>query len=96
MDGIDTSVGAASLAQVRSTTTTTAPVKLAAETAPAQTSVGTANANLISLLADASPPIDSKKVEAIRSLIAQGRYPIDSRAIAAKMIALDAPSPKDV
>ena len=42
---------------------------------------------------DASPPIDSKKVEAIRSLIAAGHYPIDSRAIAAKMVALDAPAP---
>ncbi len=95
MDGIDTSVSAAGLSQVRSAATTAAPAKVATPT-PEQTSVGAANANLISLLADAAPPIDSKKVEAIRSLIAQGRYPIDSHAIAAKMIALDAPSPKDV
>ena len=95
MDGIDTSVSAGSLAQVRPAATTVTPVK-AADTTTVQTSVGAANANLISLLADASPPIDSKKVEAIRSLIAQGRYPIDAHAIAAKMIALDAPSPQDV
>lgn len=92
MDGIDTSGSAGGLGQVRPATTPAAPIKTAA-TAPLQTSVGAANANLISLLADAAPPIDSKKVEAIRSLIAQGRYPIDSHAIAAKMIALDAVTP---
>lgn len=96
MDGIDTTTSAAALGLVRSAATTAASAMPVAATAPAQTSVGAANANLISLLADAAPPIDSKKVEAIRSLIGQGRYPIDARAIAAKMIALDAPEPKDV
>ncbi len=95
MDGIDTSVGAG-VGQVRPATTTAAAVKTVTVTAATQTSVGAANANLISLLADASPPIDSKKVEAIRSLIAQGRYPIDAHAIAAKIIALDAPAPASV
>lgn len=96
MDGIDTSVSAGGLAKLRPAATTATPARTAAVTATTQTGVGAANANLISLLADASPPIDSKKVEAIRSLIAAGRYPIDSRAIAAKMIALDAPAPHDV
>ena len=58
MDGIDTSAGAGGLAQVRPATTTVAPVKVAA-TPTLQTSVGAANANLISLLADAAPPIAS-------------------------------------
>jgi negative regulator of flagellin synthesis FlgM len=97
MDGIDTSgIAASGLGQIRSTapaagSTPAAPV---APVAPATTTASAADAgnNLISLLADAAPPIDSKKVEAIQSLIAAGAYPIDPHAIAAKMLALDFPS----
>ena len=35
---------------------------------------------------------NSKKVEAIKSLIASGAYPIDEHAVAAKMLALDLPA----
>jgi len=37
------------------------------------------------------PPIDSAKIEAIRSAIASGRYPVDPEKIAERMIALDLP-----
>jgi negative regulator of flagellin synthesis FlgM len=90
MDGIDSTVSTG----FRPVTTVgpqaqATPVTAATDTAPAKTGAQTEAANLISLLAGAAPPIDAKKVEAIRSLIAQGRYPIDERAIASKMIALD-------
>ena len=89
MDGIDTNAGV-SVADLRVRSAAVTPAAAAPQpAAPTQTNVGAANAPLISLLADAPPPIDSKKVEAIRSLIGQGRYPIDEHAIAAKMIALD-------
>jgi negative regulator of flagellin synthesis FlgM len=42
-------------------------------------------------LAAAGPPVDAEKVAAIRAAIAEGRYPIDPQAIAAKMIELDLP-----
>ena len=88
MDGIDTSGSAALRAASTVATSVTKPVAAAKAATPA---VEGGTANLISLLANAAPPIDSRKVEAIRSLIAQGRYPIDESAIAAKMIALDVP-----
>jgi negative regulator of flagellin synthesis FlgM len=46
---------------------------------------------LVSALAEAGPPIDAQKIAAIRSAISQGRYPIDAKAIAARMITLDLP-----
>lgn len=98
MDGIDTNAGI-SVADLRVRTAAVTPATTTPAATPVQaavqTSAGAANANLISLLADAAPPIDSKKVEAIRSLIAQGRYPIDEHAIASKMIALDVVIPHD-
>ncbi len=39
----------------------------------------------------ASPPVDTARVDALRSAIAEGRYPVDPDAVAAKMIALDRP-----
>jgi len=42
-------------------------------------------------LASSGPPIDAEKVAAIRAAIAEGRYPIDPKAIAEKMIELDLP-----
>ena len=45
-------------------------------------------------LAALGPPVDAEKVAAIRAAIAEGRYPIDHSAIAARMIELDLPPPK--
>jgi len=47
--------------------------------------------SLVAALAESGPPINSEKIEAIRRAIASGAYPIDPKAIAAKMIALDLP-----
>lgn len=96
MDGINTNFGGVSAVstaapQVQTQATPATPTTATSE-GPAKTGAQLDAANLISLLAGAAPPIDSKKVEAIRSLIAQGRYPIDERAIASKMIALDVTS----
>jgi negative regulator of flagellin synthesis FlgM len=55
---------------------------------------GTASPSLVAALAEAGPPINSEKSEAIRQAIASGQYPIDAKAIAAKMIALDLPRAK--
>jgi negative regulator of flagellin synthesis FlgM len=38
------------------------------------------------------PPVDDAKVAAIRSAIAEGRYPVDADKIAERMIALDLPA----
>lgn len=95
MDGIDTTGGVANVVPLRASTTPAAAQPAAAATpvasATSQASTAGEVANLISLLADASPPIDNKKVEVIRSLIASGTYPIDQHAIAARMLALDFP-----
>lgn len=42
-------------------------------------------------LASLGAPVDAKKVAEIRAAIAEGRYPVDPKAIAEKMIALDLP-----
>lgn len=47
--------------------------------------------SLVAALAEAGPPINDEKIKAIREAIASGQYPIDAKAIAAKMIALDLP-----
>ncbi|MDB5737246.1 MAG: flgM [Sphingomonas bacterium] len=90
MDGINTAGSTADVARIAATPST--PVTAKAAT-PSATKIAAETANLISLLADAAPPIDSKKVQAIQSLIAAGAYPIDPHAIAAKMLALDFPEP---
>ena len=51
-------------------------------------------ASLIVSLAEAGPPIDADKIMAIREAIAGGQYPIDAKAIAARMIALDLVEPQ--
>jgi negative regulator of flagellin synthesis FlgM len=38
------------------------------------------------------PPVDSAKVAAIRTAIAEGRYPVDANKIAERMMALDLPA----
>jgi negative regulator of flagellin synthesis FlgM len=50
--------------------------------------------SLVAALVEAGPPINDAKIRAIRQAIAAGQYPIDAKAIAAKMIALDLPSAK--
>ena len=68
----------------------------AAAPAGAVTSAGTGPAapSLVAALAEAGPPINNEKIEAIRQAIASGQYPIDAKAIAARMIALDLPKAK--
>jgi negative regulator of flagellin synthesis FlgM len=51
-----------------------------------------ASLNPAAELAASGPPIDTEKVAAIRAAIAEGRYPIDPKAIAEKMIELDLPA----
>ncbi len=89
MDGIDKVGGGGNLVQLRPAPVPTAPAPVPAVLAKAPSASEVAN--LISLLGDIPPPIDSKKVEAIKSLIASGAYPIDEHAVAAKMLALDFP-----
>ena len=95
MDGIDKAGSVVDLTRLASTpaaTGATQPIAATtAATADTTPSVTEQTVSLLSVLADAAPPIDSKKVEAIQSLIASGAYPIDPRAIAAKMLALDFP-----
>lgn len=38
------------------------------------------------------PPLDMKKIEAIRTAISEGRYAIDPQAIAGKMVDMDLPA----
>jgi negative regulator of flagellin synthesis FlgM len=67
-------------------------ITAAAPVEPVKTAGGGITApSLVAALAEAGPPINSEKIEAIRQAIASGQYPIDAKAIAAKMIALDLP-----
>jgi flagellar biosynthesis anti-sigma factor FlgM len=84
MDGIDKAAGA-SVVPFRPVMAGTQPVAPVSAKPPSASEV----ANLISLLGETAPPIDTKKVEAIKALIASNSYPIDEHAIAAKMLALD-------
>lgn len=66
-----------------------------AGTAPAET-VTKADEKAVAMtftaaLAEAGPPINDEKIKAIRQAIANGQYPLDPKAIAKKMIALDLP-----
>lgn len=62
-----------------------------AAAAPAAGNTAMATPSLVAALAEAGPPINDEKIKAIRQAIAAGQYPIDAKAIAAKMIALDLP-----
>ena len=42
-------------------------------------------------LVSAGAPVDAAKVAAVRAAIAEGRYAVDPRTIADKMVALDLP-----
>ncbi|MBA2936062.1 flagellar biosynthesis anti-sigma factor FlgM [Sphingomonas sp. CGMCC 1.13654] len=91
MDGIDKAGGATDVSRLRPSSVQ--PTQAAAPVAAAQAKIAT-NAGLsdaFAALADTSVPVDSKKVDAIKSLIQSGAYPIDPQKIAAKMVALDFP-----
>lgn len=93
MDGIDKAGGATDVSRLRPSSVQPTAAPAAVSTAQPKTAAdSSAIADLFSALADATPPVDNKKVQAIRSLIQSGAYPIDSRAIAQKMVALDFPS----
>jgi negative regulator of flagellin synthesis FlgM len=91
MDGIDKAGGASGLVPLRPTPVATAPATPAVAT-DAKAPAAAQTSDLFALLADASAPVDTKKVDAIKSLIATGAYPIDAHAVAAKMVALDFPA----
>ncbi|WBO20959.1 flagellar biosynthesis anti-sigma factor FlgM [Sphingomonas abietis] len=92
MDGIDKAGGATDVSRLRPSSVQTTPAPAAVSTAQPKPDLPSAISDLFSALADATPPVDGKKVQAIRSLIQSGAYPIDSRAIAQKMVALDFPT----
>ena len=66
-------------------------VKAPAAVGAVSTSDGAVATSLVAALAEAGPPINDAKIQAIRQAIAAGQYPLDAKAIAAKMIALDLP-----
>lgn len=55
---------------------------------PGQRVEGTVSSPVAEMTAMGAP-VDAEKVAAIRAAIAEGRYPVDPAAIAAKMIELD-------
>lgn len=74
----------AQAAQRISTIARPKPIQLAPDTGPTLTIAGSA-----STLAKAGPPVDAEKIARIKAAITAGRYPVDARAIAEKMIDLD-------
>jgi negative regulator of flagellin synthesis FlgM len=92
MDGIDKAGGATDVSRLRPSSVQ--PTQAAAPAAPAQANVPTTDngmSDAFTALANADAPVDNKKVDAIKSLIQSGAYPIDPQKIAAKMVALDFP-----
>ena len=61
-------------------------VKIAGETTGT-----TAPTTAVTELVAAGPPINADRVEALRQAIAEGKYIVDPKAIAARMIATDLP-----
>ena len=95
MDGIDKAGGTGGLVPLRPTTVAAVPAAPAPAATDAKPPATAQSSDLFALLADASAPVDTKKVDAIKSLIATGAYPIDAHAVAAKMVALDFPAVGD-
>jgi flagellar biosynthesis anti-sigma factor FlgM len=95
MDGIDKAGGATDVSRLRPSSVQ--PTQAAAPVAAAQAKIATDTgiSDAFAALADAGAPVDSKKVDAIKSLIQNGAYPIDPQKIAAKMVALDFPERGD-
>lgn len=85
IDGIG-STASGRVDQIRAQATQRAATVIAPRAAGASASSPAAE------LASSGPPVDAEKVAAIRAAIAEGRYPIDAKAIADKMIALDLPT----
>ena len=52
---------------------------------------GVAAGSAVSDLVSLGAPVDSDKVAAIRAAIAEGRYPVDPRKIAERMVDMDLP-----
>jgi len=69
--------------------------KPATEAVAAPATEPAATPSLVAALAAAGPPVNQEKIKAIQLAIASGQYPIDAKAIAQKMIALDLPRPAD-
>jgi len=82
--------GIARAIEVRSDSVAKSEAAAKVEQAPAQGS-STITTPAAELAAQGAP-IDTAKVEAIRTAIANGTYKIDAKAIADRMIALDLPS----
>lgn len=58
---------------------------------PARDQANATSSLAADLAAATSVPVDAAKVAAIRTAIAQGRYPVNPQKIAERMIALDMP-----
>ena len=89
MDGIDKAGGATDVSRLRPSSVQ--PTQAAAPVVEAQVEADSGLSEAFAALADAGAPVDGKKVDAIKSLIQSGAYPIDPQKIAAKMVALDFP-----
>jgi negative regulator of flagellin synthesis FlgM len=89
MDGIDKAGGATDVSRLRPSSVQPTTAATPAIPVQAKTSTPDEVSDLFAALADAAPPVDTKKVDAIKSLIQSGAYPIDPQKIAAKMVALD-------
>jgi negative regulator of flagellin synthesis FlgM len=72
-------------AQARSTAT-------AAPATAARAAEGAAMTSPAARLAQEGAPIDTDKIQRIKSAIASGNYPVDADAIADRMVDLDLPS----
>jgi negative regulator of flagellin synthesis FlgM len=75
----------------------TRPLGAAVAVAQASAVQGPASSALAQAVKDmaASPPVDAARVEQLKSAIASGEYRPDPMAIAARMMALEAGSPRD-
>ncbi|WP_454884570.1 flagellar biosynthesis anti-sigma factor FlgM [Sphingomonas oryzagri] len=91
MDGIDKAGGATDVSRLRPSSVQPAQAAAPVSAAQAQVEADSSLSEAFAALADAGAPVDGKKVDAIRSLIQSGAYPIDPQKIAAKMVALDFP-----
>jgi flagellar biosynthesis anti-sigma factor FlgM len=91
MDGIDKAGGATDVSRLRPSSVQPTQAAAPAAAVQAQVAPDSGISEAFAALADAGAPVDSKKVDAIKSLIQSGAYPIDPQKIAAKMVALDFP-----
>ncbi len=84
-------VGPASPTRIGQVTSDKAGPVASTEAATPINTAATGNSSLVAALAEAGPPINADKIRAISQAIAAGQYPLDAKAIAAKMVALDLP-----